>query len=69
MSIGNRKTMMNEKYHAIKVPINVMTFCCLMFEYLFNRYKTTRKRVTTSRISGIADMLIFKKQFEQNKNF
>ena len=61
MSIGRRKTIMNEKYHAINVPIKVITFCSLMFEYLFNRYKTTRKRLTTSSISGIADMFIYMK--------
>ena len=57
ISNGKRNMIINEKYQAMKVAINVITFCCLKFEYLFNKYKTIKNSPTISTINGAADII------------
>lgn len=61
MSIGKSITIMNEKYHAIKVAMRMNLFCCRKLAYRCNRMNTIMNKLVTSKRRGKADIFKFRK--------
>ncbi|RNA29622.1 hypothetical protein BpHYR1_000682 [Brachionus plicatilis] len=72
MSIGKSITIMNEKYHAIKVAMRMNLFCCRKLAYRCNRMNTIMNKLVTSKrrvLNRIIDCDTFKKHISKSTIF